>query len=214
MSKTETEVQKKCQLEASIIGARLWRNNVGVLKNEKGTPIRFGLGNETKEQNQAMKSADLIGIKSVLITEDMVGSTIGQFVARECKKESWKPGEDPKREKAQLNFLEFINSMGGDACFVKEEGSLAGGDLVHEFSPFTKEIHDEAFSMMVNAGLANPGVYGTWRGDKPGLMCVWVNDDTEFEQHYVQLPYLEIDKIVQTVIDTEWRERLKKLTNN
>ena len=121
---SEAAVVNNVTLEASRVGARLWRNNVGACKDERGRLIRYGLCNTTKQMNQQLKSSDLIGIKPVLITGEMVGSTIGQFVARECKKGDWSFGEDPEREGAQLRFMELVVGLGGDACFVNGEGSL------------------------------------------------------------------------------------------
>jgi hypothetical protein len=65
------------------------------------------------------KSSDLIGIRPV----SFGGCHFGQFVARECKAPGWEY-TGTLREKAQLNFLEFIASMGGDACFCTGEGTL------------------------------------------------------------------------------------------
>ena len=112
----EAKMQQICQLEASSAGQRLWRNNVGALKDDNGVPVRYGLCNDSKAMNQNFKSSDLIGIKPVLITPDMVGHTIGQFMAREVKHEGWKyTGKG--REEAQMRFGELVIRLGGDFAF-------------------------------------------------------------------------------------------------
>lgn len=120
---SETAIQNRIRLEASSKGLRIWRNNVGVLMDERGIPVRFGLANDSKQMNENIKSSDLIGIRPVLITPAMVGSIIGQFVAREVKRSDWKY-TGSKRELAQLRFLELVVSLGGDGAFCNDEGSL------------------------------------------------------------------------------------------
>lgn len=116
-AKSESFVQSNEMISASRRGGRLWRNNVGVLPDKYGRPVRYGLCNESKEVNKICKSSDLIGIQPILITEDMVGSTIGQFVAREAKKQGWRyVGND--HEVGQLNFLSLVIALGGDGQFV------------------------------------------------------------------------------------------------
>lgn len=121
--KNEATVSNNVRLEASRVGARLFRNNVGACMDKRDRLIRYGLCNESKQMNDTIKSSDLIGIKPVLITPEHVGATIGQFVARECKAGDWKYKGD-SHELAQLRFLELVNGLGGDACFVNCEGSL------------------------------------------------------------------------------------------
>lgn len=116
MSDSEKRVQALEQLRAAREGRWLLRNNSGELKTDDGRRVRFGLGNVSKQFNAVMKSSDLIGIKPILITPDMVGRTIGQFYARECKPEGWKYAGSP-REIAQLKFIAKVNELGGDAAF-------------------------------------------------------------------------------------------------
>jgi hypothetical protein len=117
---TEAGAVNTVRLEASRKGLRLWRNNIGAVTDERGNFIRYGLANDSAAVNRILKSSDLIGIRPVKLSN---GATIGQFVAREIKAPGWKyRGTD--REKAQLNFLQFIAAMGGDAQFTTGEGSL------------------------------------------------------------------------------------------
>lgn len=121
---SEAAVQNKVRLEASQVGARLWRNNVGAYLGERGIPVRYGLCNESKQMNKICKSSDLIGIKPVLITPDMVGCIIGQFLAREVKKSDWVYNPNDPHENGQLTFLNLVVSLGGDAAFCNSVGSL------------------------------------------------------------------------------------------
>ena len=120
---SEAAVQSLIRLEATRKGARLWRNNVGATVTPEGSFIRYGLANESSAVNARVKSADLIGIRPVLITQDHVGCTIGQFTSREVKAANWRyTGND--REQAQLRWAELILSLGGNACFATGEGTL------------------------------------------------------------------------------------------
>lgn len=119
----EARVQDEARLLASKMGWRLFRNNVGVLKDERGVPVRYGICNDSPAMNKRIKSSDLIGIRPVVITPDMVGSTIGQFVAREVKKAGWKY-KGTEHEEAQLAFGTLIIGLGGDFRFWSGEGEL------------------------------------------------------------------------------------------
>ena len=119
----EARVQDEARLLASKMGWRLFRNNVGVLKDERGVPVRYGICNDSPAMNKRIKSSDLIGIRPVVITPDMVGSTIGQFVAREVKKAGWKY-KGTEHEQAQLAFGTLIIGLGGDFKFWNGEGEL------------------------------------------------------------------------------------------
>lgn len=119
----ESQVQDKVRLEATQKGCRIWRNNVGACKDETGRVIRYGLCNDSVVLNKRIKSSDLIGIRPVVITQEMIGHTIGQFLAREVKKPGWVyKGTD--REKAQLAFGEMIISLGGDFSFANDTGTI------------------------------------------------------------------------------------------
>lgn len=120
---TETDVQTGVRVEASKKGLRLWRNNLGAVYTEDGRFIRYGLANDTKQMNEKIKSSDLIGIRPVTVEQRDVGRVIGQFVAREVKAGSWNYS-GTKREEAQLNFLNLVLSLGGDAAFAKGAGTL------------------------------------------------------------------------------------------
>jgi len=120
---SEAAVQNVVRLEATAYGCRLWRNNVGAVYSERGEFIRYGLANDSPAVNKQIKSADLIGIRPVHITADMVGRTIGQFLSREIKHAGWSYAAK-ERERAQLRWAQLITAFGGDACFATGAGSL------------------------------------------------------------------------------------------
>lgn len=119
--KSEAWAQSIVRLEASEKGIKIFRNNVGVLQDKTGRPVRYGLANDSAQMNDVIKSGDLIGIKSVTITPAMVGHRFGQFVSVECKAPGWQ-FTGTGREKAQLAWANLINSMGGMACFATGPG--------------------------------------------------------------------------------------------
>lgn len=96
----ESNVQQLVRMELSKLGAVSYRNNVGVLKDENGRPVRYGLCNG---------SSDLIGYTPVEITPDMVGQKLAVFTAIEVKTAKGKPREN------QLNFLKVVRDNGGIA---------------------------------------------------------------------------------------------------
>ena len=114
---SEAGAQTNLRLSASKLGIRLWRNNVGALKTKEGTWVRYGLCNESKAINERTKSSDLIGLRPLIITPEHVGTTVGQFVAREVKAPGWKFSRVDNRAVAQKRFLDLVTRMGGDAAF-------------------------------------------------------------------------------------------------
>lgn len=117
MPMIEQEVQANVRLLASVLGWRLWRNNLGVLKDSRGVPIRYGLANDSSVVNKSVKSGDLIGIRPVVITPEMVGRVVGQFVSIECKREGWKYNPNDQHQVAQARWAEIVNKLGGYAIF-------------------------------------------------------------------------------------------------
>ena len=105
----ETSILQRVQLDASRRGYRLFRNNVGQLLDARGVPVRYGL---------CPGSSDLIGWRELVITPDMVGHTVAQFVAVEVKTPTGKPTPQ------QMRFLEPVASAGGVAVIARGEGAL------------------------------------------------------------------------------------------
>lgn len=115
---TEASIQQDIRLEASRIGASLWRNNNGAAVADDGRHIRYGLGNDSPRINKAFKSSDLIGITPVMVTTAHVGLTFGIFTAIEVKRGDWQ-WSNTLREQAQWKYLQLVNSKGGFATFAK-----------------------------------------------------------------------------------------------
>lgn len=115
---SESATSKECELIAARAGQRLWRNNNGALKNDKGQWVRYGLGNTSKKINEVMKSSDYIGIKTVIITPDMIGMKFGRFIAAEFKEPNWHMTPRDKRAQAQATFGTVVEHAGGEFRFI------------------------------------------------------------------------------------------------
>ncbi len=89
----EMDILRSVQLALSEAGAITWRNNSGCLKDARGVPVRFGIGNPG--------GSDLIGIYN------------GRFCAFEVKTEKGKASD------SQLNFISAIIKNGGIAGVVR-----------------------------------------------------------------------------------------------
>lgn len=95
----ENVVQNQIRLSLGRGFVRLFRNNTGALKDQRGRLVKFGL---------CPGSSDLIGWKTVEITPDMVGKRLAVFTAIEVK-DKGKPTTD------QLSFIECVRKAGGIA---------------------------------------------------------------------------------------------------
>lgn len=113
---SEPRAQAEIRLAASGRGMRLWRNNVGAVTTDDGRHIRYGLANESMAMNRVIKSADLIGITPVDITQAHVGRRFGMFTSIEVKRPGWRY-RGQGREVAQLAWANAIISLGGWASF-------------------------------------------------------------------------------------------------
>jgi len=120
---SEAAVQAAVRLEAARKGLRLWRNNVGALIDARGVPVRYGLANDSKQLNEVIKSADLIGWRPLQIEQHHVGQVVAQFLSREVKAVGWHYTGD-KHEQAQLAWAQLVTAGGGDAAFCTGEGTL------------------------------------------------------------------------------------------
>jgi hypothetical protein len=122
-SQSEGAVQADVRLEAAAKGIHLFRNNVGVLQDKDGRPVRYGLANDSSKLNKLVKSGDLIGWRRVRIDQSHLGTVIAQFVSVECKRADWTYSGN-EHEAAQLAWIKLINANGGDAKFCNKAGTL------------------------------------------------------------------------------------------
>jgi len=122
--KTEAWVQSVVRLEASQKGVKLFRNNVGALKDSTGRVVRYGLANDSAHVNKVIKSGDLIGWRPVVIEPRHVGFRVALFTSREIKAPDWQYDPRDEHTAAQMAWNNLVNADGGDARFATGEGTL------------------------------------------------------------------------------------------
>lgn len=99
---TESHTYAAYRLAATPLGARLFRNNVGVFYTRTGRRVRVGL---------QPGSGDLIGWQTVTVTPDLVGATLAVFLSLEVKL----PGghTQPRVAARQERWREAVERAGG-----------------------------------------------------------------------------------------------------
>lgn len=117
--KNEAYVQSTVRLAAPTAAMTLFRNNVGALKDERGVPLRFGLGNDTAQLNKVFKTGDLVGFQSGWFRdyETLEPVKVAVFAMAECKKAGWRHCPTNQHEISQLRAINMVNTAGGIACF-------------------------------------------------------------------------------------------------
>ncbi len=119
---TETDVQNAVRLASQAAGGVAGRNNVGAVPDDRGSPVRFGLGNDSAALNRVFKMGDLVGIMPTRAHTGpwgaaMTAVTMGIFIMLECKEPAWKWRATP-REVAQWEAIIEVRRFGGRAGFV------------------------------------------------------------------------------------------------
>lgn len=117
---TEKQVERNLILEASKLGMILFKNEVGFAITKDGRPIHFGL---------CKGSSDLIGWKSIKITEDMVGKNLAVFCAVEVKKDKY---GHYRATKEQKRFIEAVLNAGGFGVVADCREDLIDGYIVKD----------------------------------------------------------------------------------
>ncbi len=112
----EKDIERRILVGCSGDGMRLFKNETGAAYRgsvtrhggsvviNKATMVKYGLCNG---------SSDLIGFRTVRITEDMVGKDVAQIVALEVKAEKGRATDEQQR------FIKMINDHGGLSGIVR-----------------------------------------------------------------------------------------------
>jgi len=109
MANSETQLQQRIRLSCSRGRARLFRNNVGALRDaQTGRLVRFGL---------APGSADLVGWRTVTIGPEHLGQQLAQFVSLEVKA----PGRIRSTRPEQVVWRDRVAAAGGLAIIADSE---------------------------------------------------------------------------------------------
>jgi hypothetical protein len=116
-SPSEHEIQQRIRLACGHGPVRLWRNNTGALVDQQGRFVRFGL---------CKGSSDLIGLRSLEITPELVGQRIAQFVALEIKTDCGIVSPE------QQAFLQLVQHLGGLGAVCR---SIAEAQAALELDP-------------------------------------------------------------------------------
>lgn len=119
----ESNVQRDVRLEYAHAGKYLFRNNRGAGRMESGNFVRYGLANDSKALGDAVKSADLIGWESFVVTPEWVGHKVARFLSVEVKRESWE-WSGTLEEMAQLKWAALVNAEGGRAVITNKVGTV------------------------------------------------------------------------------------------
>ncbi len=107
--KTDDGLVPKLIERALELGARLYRNNVGTLRDRFGHYVTYGL---------CVGSSDLIGYTKRVIQPQDVGRTVAVFTAIEAKSASGRASD------RQVAFVERVRADGGIAQIVRSVQEL------------------------------------------------------------------------------------------
>lgn len=108
---SETALLKHLMLRWSQSGMRLFRNNIGTLRDARGGYVTYGVANPG--------GSDLIGWTPIIVTEAMVGRTVAVFTAIECK------AGNRYATPEQLAFLRALDKDGGIGCVTRSDDDVA-----------------------------------------------------------------------------------------
>ncbi|MDK2769942.1 MAG: VRR-NUC domain-containing protein [Sphingomonas sp.] len=126
---SESDLMRRLQIRASQLGARLFRQNTGLAWVGKAEQfhaprmMRVGKGDVLIRNARPFKAgfkgmSDLGGWAPVVVTADMVGSTIALYAQVEVK-------EDGRTTPEQIAWVKAVNSAGGRAGVARSDEDLA-----------------------------------------------------------------------------------------
>jgi hypothetical protein len=95
---------------AKIKGLLIFRNNCGVLRDDHGRPVFYGVGGPSPRNTKGLGGSDYIGLHN------------GRFCAFEIKADA--DNTSAERLAKQQNFLRVIITMGGCAGFVRRPADI------------------------------------------------------------------------------------------
>lgn len=108
---TEANVQAQILIDiGKYPNIRLFRNNVGMLQDATGRPVKYGVCNPG--------GSDLLGWTTKTITPEMVGQQVAVFTAIEVKNDKGRVTE------AQLNFISRVKQAGGIATIARDSETV------------------------------------------------------------------------------------------
>lgn len=113
---SEQRIQQEIRIACSTGDTRLFRNNTGTLRDQHGRPVQFGL---------CKGSADLIGWKRVIVTPEMVGSTVAVFLSIEVKTPT---GRLRPEQQQWLDAVQAAGGIAGVARSVEDAIRLTGAE--------------------------------------------------------------------------------------
>jgi len=131
MNGQETNLTRKIMIElGKNKNIRIFRNNIGKCwigaskKFTQPTTVNVKSGDVLIQSARyfdaglCVGSSDLIGLKSVKITPEMVGSTLAVFTAVEVKTPTGKISTE------QISFINMVQKMGGIGIICRDENDI------------------------------------------------------------------------------------------
>ncbi len=122
---SEIDFMRVCQVEASKLGARLFRNNTAVawvgnlFRSPRPVQVIIQPGDVLLRRARPLHaglcvgSSDLIGWQTITIRPEHVGTQVAVFIAAENKTTTG------VASKEQIQFVSAVNAAGGRAAIVR-----------------------------------------------------------------------------------------------